>query len=105
MRAELDVLENGHAPKQCDVLKGASDAKPGAIVRRAAQQIHAVIDDTPGARMVEAGNDVQQARLAGAIWANHSRDAPTLGLKRDLRERIDATEVQADVVNNEKLLG
>src|SRR5262249_60072104 len=69
-----DVVERAHAFKQRDVLEGTGDAAarrrvgPHLLARLAAE------GDAPFLRLIEAVDDVEQRRLAGAVRPDDGAD-------------------------------
>src|SRR5207249_3933184 len=59
---------------QTDVLERAADASGGDRVRRLAGDLGAVEDDVPGRRLVDAGEHVEEGRLAGPVRPDQAHD-------------------------------
>ena len=53
-------------------------------------------------RRVEAGDDVERRRLAGAVRPDQARDLPRLDVERDAVEGDDAPEAQGDLPNRQQ---
>ncbi len=75
MQAGQHVLQHRHRPEDADVLEGAGHAEPGTAMRRHIGNIPAGEIDPPGAGRDDAGNQVEQRGLAGAVGADHRVDA------------------------------
>src|SRR4029450_8157087 len=69
-----DVLERGHVLEQPDVLERPADPPLGDRVRRLAGDLVAVEDDHAPGRLVDAGDHVEERRLAGAVRADQADD-------------------------------
>src|SRR5690606_21384117 len=95
--AEQDVVEHAHALEQGDVLEGARHAAPGDLVRADADEGLALERDRAFLRGIEAGDRVDQRRLAGAVGPDEAVDLALLDAHRDIRQRLHAAEASTDV--------
>ena len=75
MAADQDVLQHGEGGEQADVLEGAGDAGGQDLVRRQAEQLAALEADGAAGGGHEAGDDVEEGGLAGAVGADDGDDA------------------------------
>ena len=80
LRAELHVLEHREQAERLGQLEGAHLAHAGDLERRDAGERRAVEGPRAGVGLVEAGEQVEQRGLAGAVRADERRD----GAARDL---------------------
>ena len=79
VHADEHVLERGHALEEADVLERAPDAALGDRVRRLAGDVVAVEDDLARGRLVDAGEHVEERRLAGAVRPDQADDRAAPG--------------------------
>ena len=84
-----------------DVLERARDAEPDDRCARLAQEVLAVEDDAAGVRLVEARDDVERRRLAGAVRPDQPGDLALVDRERDVVERDDAAEGPGHVLDRE----
>ena len=82
MQMRLQVLEY--------LLERPGETRPSAAVGRPFRNVRVLEPNRPGAREVEAGHDVDERRLAGAVRADQSDDLAPAQLERDLTESPDA---------------
>jgi hypothetical protein len=92
VRADADVVAHRLAREQRQVLEGAGDADLGDAVCRPIEQRAALEPDVAAVRRIEAGEAVEQRRLAGAVWANEAKDAAFFEVEGNPVERDDAAE-------------
>ena len=97
VRADEHVLEHGHRPEELDVLERARYALAHDLVRGCLEDRRAVEQHLAGVRPVEARDDVEGRRLAGAVRPDEARDVSLLDLERHAVERDDSAEAQGDV--------
>ncbi len=68
------IVQHRHAAEKLDILKRPGDAEVGDLVRRGLSQAPLpVIDVAPG-QMIESGDAVEQAGLAGAVGSDDRGD-------------------------------
>src|SRR3972149_7001406 len=70
-----DVLERGHVREQADVLERTADAERRDLVGAQAEQRLLAEGDAPLVGLVEAGEDVEERRLARPVRADDRGDA------------------------------
>jgi hypothetical protein len=73
--------------EQPDVLKCAADSALRDRVRRHAGDVLAVEHDTAGGRLVDAGEHVEERRLAGAVRADQRDDRASRDREVDVVSR------------------
>ena len=92
-RGHLDVLPHGEAAEQVAVLERTGQAGSRPAARRPRRDVDVVELDHPGARAVEAGEDVHERRLAGAVRPDQPHHLVPVELEAHVVERVDALEV------------
>jgi len=90
--------------EQLDVLEGASDPKPGDLVRFHAGDlvlfpIH--IKDTPPLWVIKPANTIEQAGFACSIWSNDGQNFALPDFQTDIQQSSNAAKVKLDVINFE----
>src|SRR5436309_759303 len=92
------VLEQRELLEEADLLEGASDAEPHAAVRRQADQ--ACLFKMQGSRigLVEARQQVEQRRLAGAVRPDQREDRFFRHADRNVLHRAHAADALADLL-------
>src|SRR5437879_12096131 len=68
------VLEQRELLEEADLLEGARDAEPHAAARRQAEQVFFVKIQGSGIGLVQAREQVEQRRLAGAVRPDERRE-------------------------------
>ncbi len=102
-RAEHDVLEHVHARHQGQFLVDEAEAAarwPACGVSIATGSPS--ISDRAAIGMLEAGEDADQRRLAGAVGADQAVDLAGGDVEADAGERADAAEGFPDVVRGDE---
>ena len=99
-QAEGDVVADAQVREQRVVLEHGVDA---AHVRRQARDVAPVEEDAAGVRLLEAGEDAQQRRLAAAAGAEQGVELAALDLQARVVDGREAAEALGDVFENEKL--
>src|SRR6185503_7742406 len=100
--ADQHVLEHAHRAEEVDVLERPRDAAADDPVRRGAQEILPVELHGARIRRVEAGDHVEDRRLAGPVRADQARDRALLDVERHRVQRDDAAEAQRDLPDGEQ---
>ena len=95
-RRDLDVLAHGQLAERAAVLERAREPGAPAPVRAPAGDVALVELDRAGGREVEAGDQVDERRLAGAVRADQADDLVPVQLERDVVERLHALERARD---------
>ena len=103
---QLQILEHGVALKHRRPLELAADAALRDLVLAELRQILIVADDEHGAgvRLGLAGDHVLQRGLAGAVRADDAAQLALVEHQRQVVERLEAVEADADVVDAEQRL-
>src|SRR5207248_8026877 len=92
MPSDLDVLEHRHAREELDVLERPRDAPADDPVGRRSQQALAGEGDLARIRAVQAGDQVEERRLAGAVRADQPGNLALLDREPDVVDGDDAAE-------------
>jgi hypothetical protein len=95
MCAELDIVQDGHALEELDILKGSGDAQAGDLVRGQAGDVSALEDDPPLLRMIKSTDAVQDTGLAGTIGTDDGKDLALSDREADTVKCRQAAEAQA----------
>src|SRR5471032_2496517 len=82
--------------KQTDVLEGAGDAGLGHHMRRGWRIRLAGQLEGAGVRLVQAGDDVEEGGLAGAVRPDQAVDLAFHDLDADVGQRLQAAEALVD---------
>src|SRR5262249_17655882 len=69
-----NVVDHAHGLKAFHDLEGTADAAVAAFRRRQSRDVLAVEEDRAFGRPVDAGNQVEQRRLAGAVRTDQAHD-------------------------------
>src|SRR5215470_13211695 len=99
---DLDVVEDGHAPEQGDVLERARDPQLGPLVRFQMRDVAAVEHDPSAAGRVDTADAVEDARLAGAVGADDGEEVAGVDLEAHPGQGGHAAEAQVQVFQSEK---
>src|SRR5947208_1027295 len=89
---DLDVLAHGERPERAAVLERARQPGSGAPVGAPAGDLATAQLDGARGRQVEAGEEVDERRLAGAVRADEADHLVAVQLERDFLQRPDALE-------------
>ena len=95
--AEHDVLQDGHAGDEGQLLVDEVHPEIGRLVRRLDRHRPAVDLDDAGIAVDEAGEDLDQRRLAGAVGADQPVHLARQDVERDALQRLRAAEALGDV--------
>ena len=95
-QAEGHVLEDGHVAEEGVVLEDEADA---ALLRLAARRVLALEEDLAAVGPLEAGDDAQEARLAGAGGAEEGHELAVGHLQADVVHRGERAEGLRDVAD------
>ena len=99
MRAEHDVFDRREIHRHLKVLEGARNAAARQAFRRHPGDLLAAQANRAGARRVDAGDQIEQRGLAGAVGADHGVDRSLVDVETDLRNRGDAAEALGQVLD------
>src|SRR6266480_2318746 len=96
------VLERRHLWEEADVLERAADTELRDRVWRLVGDVDAVEDDHARRRAVEAGEHVEEGRLAGPVRADQADDRALRDREVEVVDGEQAAELLADVVGDEQ---
>jgi hypothetical protein len=96
LEAEGNVLRNRHVREQSVRLEHHVD-RP--LVRRHVSDVHAIEENPPIGRALEACEHAQQGRFAGTGTAEQSEDFALMNLKRDIVYCAGFVELLGDAVD------
>ena len=91
-----EVLEDGEAADEADVLEGAADAADRALVGPQVGHVLAADADVARGRRVEAGHAVEERGLAGAVGADEADDLVLVDGEADVLQGLQAAEADRD---------
>ena len=74
MPGQQQVVQNGHAAEQFQVLKSPGNAQLGYLVRAGLGKLSIAIMNFTGGGMIKAGNTVEQAGFAGTVGPDDRGD-------------------------------
>src|SRR5581483_761747 len=98
VHADEHVLERRHVLEQADVLEGAADAALRERVRRPPRHVLAGEEDGARRRLVDAGQHVEERRLARAVRADQADDRAGGDAEVDVVDRDEAAELLAQAL-------
>jgi hypothetical protein len=104
VHADEHVLERSHVLKETDVLERAPDAPLRVRMRRLARHVLAVEEHAPGRRLVDAGQHVEERRLARSVRADQADDRAGGHGEVDVGDRDEAAELLAEAFGVEQRL-
>src|SRR5882762_3414362 len=104
MVADHDVVEHGERQREPRALKRAGDAGGVDALRRHAGQVLAAELRVAARGPVNAGNDVEQRRLARAVRADEAEDRAAPYLQIERVQRHQAAEAHAEGGTGKKRL-
>ena len=96
-----DVLERGHAKEDLQILECPRQAATRELFRRERAHILACEPHAALLRQVEAGDDVEQGRLAGAIRADDGEDRARRDRQAHIIDGMHAAEGDRQVFGRE----
>ena len=101
-RAHDRVVEHREPRERLDELEGAADAGRAHPVRRQAADRAPAETDRAGVRPMQAGDEVEERRLAGAVRADERGDRVALDREGRPRDRAQAAKRLADLFDFEE---
>ena len=101
MPADQQIAQHGRVLEQFDVLERAGDAEAGDLVRRLLGDVLVIEEDLARRRRVDPRDQVEDRALAGAIGADDREDLALLHGEADRIDRLEAAEVQREIVCTE----
>ena len=102
LAAEVHVLHDVEVVAQREVLVDDLDPEPGGVLRPVDRDLLAVEVDLAGVERVDAGDALDQRRLAGAVVADERHDLARAHLEVDVDERLDRAEALRDAARLER---
>jgi len=93
------VLQHRQLAEEAQVLEGACDAQSRHLEGGACGDILTLELDCAAARAVNAGDDVKERCLAGAVRADHAMDLTLAHLERHCAQRRQASELLTDLLD------
>ena len=102
MASDLDVVEHAHAPEEGDVLEGAGDPQPGALVGRQVRNVVSVEGDAPARGRVDPADAVEDAGLARAVRADDREEVAGGNVHADAGQGRHAAEVEMQPLEGEQ---
>ena len=103
LAANPDVLRHRHKVHQVEFLMDHRDAVSQRVERRGQADFLALEPERAGVGRVDAGDDLHQRRLAGAVLAHQRMDMAALQAERDVVERQHAGKGLAHVLDFEQI--
>src|SRR5581483_6290607 len=100
--AYLEILQDRHPREDPAPLRRLADAQLDDLVRRHPVQPAPFQRDRPDPRAQEAGDRLQQRRLASAVRADQRHDLARVDPDRDAPQRVDVAVVRVDLVDDEE---
>ena len=101
VHADQHVLDGRHVGEEPDVLERAAHAERGDLIRAQTDQRVAAEGDRPALGRVEAGEHVEEGRLAGAVGPDDRGDAAVEGVVHAV-DGDEAAEALGDVARLEQ---
>ena len=101
MHADHDVFEDAQIREQAEVLKGAGDAAFEDAMRRQPQDLDAGETDRAAIGRHEAGDRVEEGRLARTVRANDGDDAVRRDAQRHRAQRNQAAKPHGQILDLE----
>src|ERR1700761_4548125 len=95
--AESQVLQQRSIREQLDVLEGTRDAKTGDPVRRNLGDVLVLKDQPSGGRRVDAADQVEDRRLAGAVGTDDGEHLARLHVEAYRIHGADPAEADGDL--------
>ena len=95
------VVDGRHEREQPNVLKRARDAGRGDAVRRPPVYARAAKDDLARRRRINAGDRVEQRRLAGPVRADDGRNRTGVHTERHVVHRNQFSEALRDALKSQ----
>ena len=97
MHGDLDIFDRGHRLEQTDVLKGTRQPQLGHTIRLHPGDVgHLAVDielDGSLAWLIDARQQVEEGRLAGAVGSDQSDQLPFADLHADIGNGAKSAEV------------
>ena len=101
MGANHDVLDGAHVHADLQVLESPGDTARRQFIGGFAANRLAIQLDLAGSWFINAGNQVEQRRLARPVGADHRIDDTGVDIEADILYSLDAAEVNGEIANFE----
>ena len=98
MHADHDIFEQRHFLEYANILESAGDATLGNLVRRHLADVFAIKNDLARGGTQQAGNQIEDGSLAGAIRTDQTKDATLWHMELNSLQYLQAAKVLADIV-------
>src|SRR5690606_3761038 len=98
--AQLDVVQDGHAAKQRNVLKAASQPQAGALRWRQTGDVAAFKKNRPREGSIETGDRIEKRGFTGPVRTDDGSDGAGLHLEPDAIQSLDAAESQRQTLHS-----
>src|ERR1700744_922493 len=99
MKPDQEVVVDGVVGKDAGALERAHEPDVGNLMRLQSVKLCAAIGDAAVRRRQKAGDDVEGGGLAGAVRPDEADDLAFVDGKVQVRQRYEAAEVDADVLD------
>src|SRR6516165_9987468 len=87
MTSDEQVLDDRHLGEDPQQLKGSGETKPGYLMRLAIGDVLAAKPhQAAGVRRIDAGYQIEQGALAGAVWADDPANFALANRHRHVRQ-------------------
>ena len=105
VRGRHHVLAHAHVEEQPQRLERAGDPALRDLVRLESLDALAGEHDVSVGRLVDAGDQVEERRLPGAVRADHADDLALVDVEVEIVDDREAAERHRDAAQLEQLLG
>src|SRR6185312_12057335 len=102
VRSRHHVLLDGHVEEEPERLERAGDPAGGDLVRVEAEQAPALELDLARIRRVDARDQVEERRLAGAVRPDHAHDLALVDVEVEPVDHAQAAEGERDALQLEQ---
>jgi len=102
MITDHHVFDDGHVFKEAQILKRARQAERGALVRRESAKRFSVKTRVAARGRVNAGNEIEQRRLARAVRSDERDDFVRFHRERNIIDGENAAECFGEMFDLEK---
>src|SRR5687768_12713508 len=92
LSGEPHIVEHAEVRKESDVLKRACNSGCRNLVWFSADQLLRRETDLPAIRLIHAGQQVEDSRLAGSVGTDESKQANSGKMERKLLNGLESTE-------------
>src|SRR5205823_3040080 len=95
------ILDDRHRPEDCASTRDLRDAEPKPPLRIEVGDLLAAITNTARARKADAGDDLEQRRLAGAVHAEERDHLTVVDGEVDVEEHLQLTIGEVDATTGQ----